>query len=163
MSLFIFPNTLYLFNTSYKPFLILSFLFFKLLSFQILFMALIYLDDILFNYTTFTMIFEGVSYPVDQVPREIIRQLTYDQEYEMWFLLMNSAIKEERQAAARAREVEEREQERLRLLEEQERIIGLAVTMSRIFSRCAAASQKKENPEDPLVLRLVRASVYIFF
>lgn len=86
------------------------------------------LGNILFNYETFTIVVEGASFPVDDVPKNIRSEFSYDQDLEWMFLLMNFGIEKER-----------REAERLRALELRERIIGLAFTMSQI-------NQKTDHP-----------------
>lgn len=138
--LFIFPNTLYLINTSYKPFLISSIILLKLLSFQILFFSTMAfhadsqtIDGVFFNYLDHSMVVNGVSYLVDNVPRNISDEFSHEEDMEMMFLMFDFVLEEKRRRQA---------------LEEQERIIGLAVTMSRIFHRREVAT-KKQKIEGP--------------
>lgn len=82
------------------------------------------LANVVFNYENFTIVVEGASFPVDAVPKNISSEFSYDQQIEWMFLLMHFDLEKER-----------REAERLRALELRERIIGLAVTISRIYKR----------------------------
>lgn len=91
------------------------------------------IDGIFFNYLDHTMVVNGVSYPVDNVPWNISDELSFDQDMAMTFLLMDFVSEEEKRCQA---------------LMEQERIIGLAITMSRIFYRREATS-KRQKTEDP--------------
>lgn len=85
---------------------------------------IIRLSNVVFNYENFTVEVEGASFPVDDVPKNISSEFSYDQELEWMFLMMNWELEKER-----------REVERLRALELRERIIGLAGTISRIYKR----------------------------
>jgi hypothetical protein len=101
--------------------------------------------NVWFNYDAFTVVVDGETFPADNVPSHISSNYTSGQELEGIFLLMSFALHQEREEEARRA----REAERLRALEEQERIIGLAFSMSNIFHRREEAAKKKKKTDNP--------------
>ncbi|KAK1357389.1 hypothetical protein POM88_050645 [Heracleum sosnowskyi] len=96
-------------------------------------------------YQHFTVAINGVGFGIMQVPKEVFDELDWEEQFELIFLEADylRARYEHEEAMRRAREAA-----RLRRLEEQERIIGFAMTMSKILHG-KEEIRKKQKKEDP--------------
>ncbi|KAK1389228.1 hypothetical protein POM88_017406 [Heracleum sosnowskyi] len=96
-------------------------------------------------YQHFTITINGVGYGIMQVPKEVFDELDWEEQLELIFLEVDylRARYEHEEAMRRTREAAH-----LRRLEEQERIIGFAITMSKILHR-KEEMRKKHKKEDP--------------
>ncbi|KAK1356588.1 hypothetical protein POM88_049844 [Heracleum sosnowskyi] len=95
-------------------------------------------------YQHFIVTINGVGYGIMKVPKEVFDELDWEEQLELIFLEADylRARYEHEEAMRRAREAA-----RLRRLEEQERIIGFAMTMSKILHR--KEEMRKKQKEDP--------------
>ncbi|KAK1374245.1 hypothetical protein POM88_030438 [Heracleum sosnowskyi] len=96
-------------------------------------------------YQHFTVTINGVGYGIMHVPKEVFDELDWEEQLELIFLEADyhRARYEHEEAMRRAREAA-----RLRRLEEQDRVIGFARTMSKILHR-KEEMRKKQKKEDP--------------
>ncbi|KAK1377994.1 hypothetical protein POM88_024738 [Heracleum sosnowskyi] len=96
-----------------------------------------FIDGVYFNYGNYTVVINGVSYEVHAVPEAIKYELDHEQDMELIYLQIAHDLELERQ-----------EQTRIRAIEERERIVGFAATMSKILHRKKEASNKKRKRDD---------------
>jgi hypothetical protein len=94
--------------------------------------------DVLFNYTDHSVVVMGARFQVDEVPSHILSDFSNEEELEWMFMLCNFELKKEK-------EKEERIARQLLFLEDPERIIGFALTMSRILHQKESALKTKET------------------
>ncbi|KAK1394514.1 hypothetical protein POM88_013570 [Heracleum sosnowskyi] len=95
-------------------------------------------------YQHFTVTINGVGYGIMHVPKEVFDELGLEEQLELIFLEADylRARYEHEEAMRRAREAA-----RLRRLEEQERIIGFAMTISKILHRKEEMRKKQKEEE----------------
>ncbi|KAK1386640.1 hypothetical protein POM88_014818 [Heracleum sosnowskyi] len=99
-----------------------------------------FIGNVYFNYRNYTIHVDGVSYEVNTISPTVRDELDWEQELEFQFMLLDYV-----------RYQEYLEAERIKAIEDREKIIRLAATMSKIFRKRRekeAKTNKKRKWDD---------------